>query len=215
MKFKIIITVLLLSSLLVACGSKNESVNSNKVTNNSDNNVTDKNNNANSELADELYKQTEKPKTKDAILLNVLNTNIEDGFYNYGVISEKAKIFFANHLELFPPEGEIDPNYINWDLQRKHINKDIQSVGDYLFNLNGTIAEIRTYDSSYGLGKISEMHVVDNDYNSYDVIYYGDIPDKYDNDSISIVGLPYAEISYDNVSGGVTKSIYVVAATAK
>ena len=67
------------------------------------------------------------------------------------------------------------------------------------------ILEEEIYEGDY----ITEVNVIDEEGDQYYILYYGELTDVYEDDTISVVGLPLGNSSFENTDGGQTLVIVI------
>lgn len=121
-------------------------------------------------------------------------------------ISDKANTFLDNHSELFPAESyeKVEP-FINNSIQYKHLNKSGSQYGDQVVVMSGTVTQIFENEQDDDMDKYSYTEILldDDNYNDY-WIYYPGKCDVYEDDYITVYGIPLDSSSFDNISGGTT-----------
>ncbi len=128
----------------------------------------------------------------DSMTVSELFNGLGEGEEMPYTVTEKANQFLAAHPELFPAATEEEClNYVDYDVEYKHINKNPDIYGDKLVYIMGTISEIYELPAEQTvLNKpFTMISVMDYDGNM-DVIYYPDSVELYEGDSINGYVLP-------------------------
>lgn len=149
---------------------------------------------------------------KVGIMKEIMSSDI---FINKTGASTNAKDFIKEHEEFFPAENDDYKQYLNENIQYKHLTKNIQNVGDELIYTFGNvlqISEINVKGENVAIIHLEDLQVdfMKNEKkpgNHYYFIYFGVLPSVYEGDTIQVVGLPYEGASFDNSSGGITDII--------
>lgn len=123
------------------------------------------------------------------------------------VLNDKAVQFLKNHDDLFSVKSEnqlSDKSLIDYDLQYKHIAKNPDKYGDKLMVLPdllvGQIFETDLGEDQY----FTEINASDVNGQQFYLLYNGELEDIFEEDAISVVGLPLGTSSFDNIEGGQT-----------
>ena len=131
--------------------------------------------------------------------------NLQDRKYNEYpfTMSASSASFLEAHTDLFPAGKQASlANYIDKSVEYKHLNKNIEKYGDILFENNAMhvidIHEENVQDEVC----LTTVHVIDEGGNSFIVLYKGELPDIYKDDTVSVCGLPLGISSFENVGGG-------------
>lgn len=126
-------------------------------------------------------------------------------------LNDKAADFLTEYDELFPCENleDIDTELIDDSITKRQIQKNDSKFGDKLFVLPSVyvlqILEEEIYEGDY----ITEVNVIDEEGDQYYIIYYGELTDVYEDDTVSVVGLPLGNSSFENTDGGQTLVIVI------
>lgn len=136
--------------------------------------------------------------------------NLQDRKYNEYpfTMSASSASFLEAHTDLFPAGKQASlANYIDKSVEYKHLNKNIEKYGDILFENNAMhvidIHEENVQDEVC----LTTVHVIDEGGNSFIVLYKGELPDIYKDDTVSVCGLPLGISSFENVGGGSTIAV--------
>ena len=136
--------------------------------------------------------------------------NLQDRKYNEYPFTMNASSasFLEAHTDLFPAGKQASlANYIDKSVEYKHLNKNIEKYGDILFENNAMhvidIHEENVQDEVC----LTTVHVIDEGGNSFIVLYKGELPDIYKDDTVSVCGLPLGISSFENVGGGSTIAV--------
>lgn len=130
-------------------------------------------------------------------------------------ISDKAKTFISEHPNLFPAKSIADcNNYVNYGIEYKHLSKNIENYGDSMVYVNANISGIRELKPEETGFKdiITKISLMDDNFNYFLVYYIGSI-DLYEDDSVTIYGIPLGMGIGENAMGG-TVTVATIAASA-
>lgn len=130
-------------------------------------------------------------------------------------ISDKAKTFISEHPNLFPAKSIADcNNYVNYGIEYKHLSKNIENYGDSMVCVNANISGIRELKPEETGFKdiITKISLMDDNFNYFLVYYIGSI-DLYEDDSVTIYGIPLGMGIGENAMGG-TVTVATIAASA-
>ena len=149
---------------------------------------------------------------KVGIMKEIMSSDI---FINKTGASINAKDFIKEHEEFFPAENDDYKQYLNENIQYKHLTKNIQNVGDELIYTFGNILQISEINVKGKNVTIIHLEDLQVDFmknekkpgNHYYFVYFGVLPSVYEGDTIQVVGLPYEGASFNNSSGGITDII--------
>lgn len=126
-------------------------------------------------------------------------------------LSEKAAGFLAEHDNLFPANSKIDDMLIDKSLDYRKIEKNASKHGDRLMEL--PIVQIaQIWEKDHNEEYITILNVTDENMQSYIVFYYGELADIYEDDFVSICGLPIGISTFENTLGGATNVVVLFGA---
>lgn len=127
-------------------------------------------------------------------------------------LTDQTKSFLKKHNELFPANEGIDSSFVDYTADSRQILKNPGKFGDKLVYLPSVsvvqVGETEIADNEY----LTEVNVMDGNYQSYYVIYRGELPDVYENTEVTIYGLPLGVANYENIGGGATITIVLAGA---
>ncbi|CAI8769697.1 Lipoprotein [Brevibacillus sp. IT-7CA2] len=142
--------------------------------------------------------------------LAVLALHEVNGFEAGEEFPPESKAFLAKHAHLFPATGDKvkeAQQLVDQNVQPKHINKNISKYHASMIQDKGTVLSIEEEEIPE-IGTFSVLHVVNDEEDSYQVVYLGAL-DIYEDDTVEFVGVPTLLSGFDNVSGGYTNSIII------
>lgn len=123
----------------------------------------------------------------------------------------KAKTFIRAHPELFiNPSIEEAKQYMDNTIEYKHLRKSCEKYSDRLIPILGKVISIDEYYDSIIEQRISEIHLLDEDMNSYYVVYLGELEDIFEDMEFGLLALPASLSGFDNISGGYTNVVVMV-----
>lgn len=155
-------------------------------------------------------------KDKNKTTANIYS-DILAGFKDSKLKLEKnSSDFITNNPTLFPATEQADiskvEGMVDSSVDYKHLEKNINDYTDKIMQVKGTVIDVKEHkidDKTF-----TYMHFSTEDMENFQVIYLGKV-DIFKNDSAVCIGMPVALNSFENVSGGTTRAIMVVASTVK
>jgi hypothetical protein len=144
------------------------------------------------------------------LTMAVLALHEANGFEAGEEFPPESKAFLAKYAHLFPATGDKvkeAQQLVDQNVQPKHINKNIAKYHASMIQDKGTVLSIEE-EELQEMGTISVLHVVNDEEDSYQVVYLGAL-DIYEDDTVEFVGVPTLLSGFDNVSGGYTNSIII------
>ncbi|MFA4135407.1 MULTISPECIES: hypothetical protein [unclassified Brevibacillus] len=164
-------------------------------------------------MADEEAKKLaeEEVKSKNINYASVAIPAIAGGV----VIKDETKQFVIANYKLFPagPEADVKAALAKVDNKIKygHMAKNITPYINKMVAATGTVLNVEEVPSEgVGTGTVSLVHMIDDSFNSYRMFIMKSTGDIIKGDNVRIVGVPVSTESFDNVSGGTTKSIFLL-----
>ena len=131
-------------------------------------------------------------------------------------ISVENLNFMQEHLNLFPATTDTDlaeaQNYVKTDLTYPMMTKTLDGLEGNLFSYTSAYAIQVFQEDIYG-HTITYILCGDEDGNYYSIFYDGVLPDVYDGVYISFTGLPVSPSGFENVGGGTTNVIVMIASS--
>ncbi|EJL22807.1 hypothetical protein [Brevibacillus sp. BC25] len=158
----------------------------------------------------ETIAESEKNNTATYHSLAVLALHEVNGFEAGEEFPPESKAFLAKHAHLFPATGDKvkeAQQLVDQNVQPKHINKNISKYHASMIQDSGTVLSIEEEEIPE-IGTFSVLHVVNDEEDSYQVVYLGAL-DIYEDDTVEFVGVRTLLSGFDNVSGGYTNSIII------
>ncbi|QDS33911.1 hypothetical protein [Brevibacillus brevis] len=159
----------------------------------------------------EVAAESEKNNVATYLSTAVIALHEVNGFEAGEEFPPESKAFLAKHAYLFPATGDKvkeAQQLVDQNVQPKHINKNISKYHAAMIQDRGTVLSIEEEEIPE-VGTISVLHVVNDEEDSYQIVYLGGL-DVYEDDTVEFVGVPTLLSGFDNVSGGYTNSIIIV-----
>ena len=153
---------------------------------------------------DTVNKQDEFPKTSD-IFDEIGRADIFGEFY----LDDEVAGYINEHPELFPTAEKEDIK--DEDLKEfsyKKFNKTRAQDEIGLVKLDLYAAQV--FEDDFNDGKLTSILAVDEEFNYY-AIYYTDSVEVYDEDEFTVYALPCATSNFDNIGGGTTNVVVMIA----
>jgi len=131
-------------------------------------------------------------------------------------LEKKSSDFIANNSTLFPATEQADiskvEGMVDNSIDYKHLEKSITEYTDKIMQVKGTVIDVEEYKTD---GKaFTYMHFSTENRENFQVIYLGKV-DIFKNDSAVCMGMPVVLNKFENVSGGTSRAIMVIASTVK
>ncbi|MED1919165.1 hypothetical protein [Brevibacillus sp. DP1.3A] len=159
----------------------------------------------------EVVAESENNNVATYLSMAVIALHEVNGFEAGEEFPPESKAFLAKHAHLFPATGDKvkeAQQLVDQNVQPKHINKNISKYRAAMIQDRGTVLSIEEEEIPE-IGTISVLHVVNDEEDSYQIVYLGRL-DVYEDDTVEFVGVPTLLSGFDNVSGGYTNSIIIV-----
>lgn len=138
-------------------------------------------------------------------IFDAISASIPEGD-NAFAVGTKETAFLQAHPQLFPAASAADCSaFVDSSISYKHIAKSEANYGDKLMSVTGYVIGVsETAPEITGLSKpLTELQIVDDDGNCYTIYYIGSV-DIFEDDTVTVIGLPLDMTSFSNVSGGTT-----------
>ncbi|MFC8688443.1 hypothetical protein [Brevibacillus porteri] len=158
----------------------------------------------------EVAAESEENNVATYLSMAVLALHEGNGFEDGEEFPPESKAFLAKHAHLFPAIGDKvkeAQQLVDQNVQPKHINKNISKYHAAMIQDRGTVLSIEEEEIPE-VGTISVLHVVNDEEDSYQIVYLGTL-DVYEDDTVEFLGVPTLLSGFDNVSGGYTNSIII------
>lgn len=164
-----------------------------------------------SEQSEAQKPETEQPEssgeTAEYTVLELYKA-LEDNELAPFTINDKAEQFLEEHENYFPVTNyEHISASIDTSIEYKHIEKSPESYGDKLIEIQELyVMSIEETDIGDG-NKFTEIETIDAEGDCYTILYNGVLENVFKDDVIKADILPFGTSAYDNVSGGVTRTL--------
>lgn len=144
-----------------------------------------------------------------SIMIPALHEGLELQDVTYDFISQNSKLFPA-----FTPEDVKKAKDItDSSISSKHLNKNATPYLNKMATFSGTVISVE--ENTEGEDTTTLIHIMDDDYQSYQILMYKSSGDILEDDNIRFWGVPVGPASFDNVSGGTTNVQFFVGAHAE
>ncbi|MEK4196034.1 hypothetical protein NYE59_23355 [Paenibacillus sp. FSL L8-0323] len=129
-----------------------------------------------------------------------------------GVMDQSSYDVIVKNYMLFPATEKTKVNsLIDKSVTTKHLNKSLSSYLNKFVEISGDVIEIEENETDIGMTAI--IHINDENGNSVMGVYPGKSGDIFEGDSATITGVPIANFSFENVSGGYTNATLLATST--
>lgn len=150
----------------------------------------------------------EEKKSKNAELYqNIVATMTEE----QAQLPQATYDFIKEHSALFPANTEEDKVRLNGlvdpSIEYKHLNKNLTPYVNKVIEVSGNVVKIEESQKEDII--LTYVHFVTEDWKSFEAVYLGSV-DAFEDDMISVKGIPVATNAFSNVSGGTTLSIVLI-----
>ncbi|WP_218033734.1 hypothetical protein, partial [Brevibacillus centrosporus] len=130
-------------------------------------------------------------------------------------IQEATRKFVVANYKLFPagPDADVKAALAKVDSKIKygHLEKNITPYLNKMVAATGNVINVEEAPSEgIGTGTVALVHIMDNEFNSYRMFIMKSTGDILKGDRVKIVGVPVGQESFANVSGGTTRSIFLL-----
>lgn len=189
----------IMTLVLAGCSSSEESSSSNKNTTaaETEENETDS--------AEET--PAEPVISEDALIAENFKELIKSLTDNSVEVSQESYDYIVKNHTLFPANSKDEiaeaKKKTDSSISYKHLNKNAQPYYKKITTFQGTVVSVEENPLDDGT-TISLVHVMDDDFNSYQVILYKSTGDILEEDTVRFWGVPVGASSFENVSGGTT-----------
>ena len=132
-----------------------------------------------------------------------------DYYFGEFDFSDSTANYIDSHAELFPASKEeiqgVDAPEFSYKKFKKTGKQDIVEIVKMK-----SLHALQVFEEDFFDGKLTSILAADDEYNYY-AIYYLDTVEIYEGDTFTAFAVPCANSSFDNVSGGTTNVIAMVA----
>lgn len=128
------------------------------------------------------------------------------------VMEQKSYDFIVKNHTFFPSKNSSKlAKLVDKKITTKHLNKNIDTYLEKFLTITGGVLQIEETETDLGITTI--VHVVDEYGNSVMGVYPNNSGDILEDDVVTIIGVPIANYSFDNISGGTTMAQLVALAS--
>ncbi|WP_103108834.1 hypothetical protein [Brevibacillus reuszeri] len=100
---------------------------------------------------------------------------------------------------------------VDTNIKYGHLEKNITPYLNKMVAATGNVVNVEEAPSEgIGTGTVALVHIMDNEFNSYRMFIMKTTGDILKGDKVKIVGVPVGSESFVNVSGGTTRSIFLL-----
>lgn len=210
--------IFIISTTLIACDSsinsnqnnnENESIENNNEKTNTGNNYNEEDASISENVEEVAAEETSAtPNIADEyehIVSTLTDGNVEISQESYDFINENSDIFPAKNKDDIATAKEITKE----EVDSKHLNKKVSPYFSDIITISGNVISIEEIDYDEDT-VLTYTHILDNDYNSFEIVIFESLEDVYENDHIRFWGVPVGSNHFDNISGGTTKSQFII-----
>ncbi|MGQ8873836.1 hypothetical protein [Paenibacillus sp. TSA_86.1] len=127
------------------------------------------------------------------------------------VLEQVSYNFLAKHTDLFPADtAELRKKVkglVKSEVTTRHLNKNLANYYENFVQIRGQVLQVEEDNS---LGSTFSVLLLADEYGNYiTAVYPTTTGDLLDGDYATVIGVPIANYSFDNVSGGFTNSTLV------
>lgn len=118
--------------------------------------------------------------------------------------------FIVKNSDLFPSTDKSKViNLVDKSVTTKHLNKNLNLYLNKFVKISGDVIDIEEDDIPIGTTAI--VYISDENDNTVMAVYPGASGEIFEGDVASVIGVPIANFSYENVSGGYTNTTLLAA----
>lgn len=137
------------------------------------------------------------------------------GHYGHYKLTDDAIAYLDAHPDFFPATTEETisavKNAVDSSITYPMLTKSVANNSSALIHIdNVTVGQI--FESVFVGHTLTSALLIDSDYNYYQLVYDGALPDVLENDVVTVDALPIASSHFDNIGGGITNVIVVAGA---
>lgn len=129
-------------------------------------------------------------------------------------VSKDNMEYLTEHKRYFPAKSEAYLVDAQWDIDNeltyKQMIKTLRGYEGKLFSCDEAIV-VQVTERVYFGYTVTRLIAVDNDRNVYYIACYDSLDDVLGESEISFFGLPVDTVSYENVGGGTTNAVMIIA----
>ncbi|MGQ3479482.1 hypothetical protein [Paenibacillus sp. TY11] len=118
--------------------------------------------------------------------------------------------FIVNNSSLFPSTDKSKViHLVDKSVTTKHLNKSLNLYLNKFVQISGDVIDIE--EDNVAEGTMAIVYISDENDNTVMAVYPGASGEIFEGDVASVIGVPIANFSYENVSGGYTNTTLLAA----
>ncbi|KAB7671675.1 hypothetical protein [Bacillus sp. B1-b2] len=121
-------------------------------------------------------------------------------------LSDRGFNFIVGNYNLFPAISQEDidkaKSITDTTISSKHLNKNVDPYLETMTTFEGSVVSIE--ESTQDDETITIIHLIDDDFQSYQLLLFKSAGEVFEDDVVRFWGLPVGASSFENVSGGTT-----------
>ncbi|WP_225999904.1 hypothetical protein [Paenibacillus sp. BJ-4] len=118
--------------------------------------------------------------------------------------------FIVKNGDLFPSTDKSKViNLVDKSVTTKHLNKSLNLHLNKFVKISGDVIDIE--EDNTDVGTMAIVYISDENDNTVMAVYPGASGDIFEGDAATVIGVPIANFSYENVSGGYTNTTLLAA----
>ncbi|PPQ47117.1 hypothetical protein C5G87_19500 [Paenibacillus peoriae] len=118
--------------------------------------------------------------------------------------------FIAKNSDLFPSTDKSKViNLVDKSVTTKHLNKSLNLYLNKFVKISGDVIDIE--EDNIPIGTTAIVYISDENDNTVMAVYPGASGEIFEGDVATVIGVPIANFSYENVSGGYTNTTLLAA----
>ncbi|WP_336077896.1 hypothetical protein [Paenibacillus sp. 203] len=118
--------------------------------------------------------------------------------------------FIVKNSDLFPSTGKSKViNLVDKSVTTKHLNKNLNLYLNKFVKITGDVIDIE--EDNIPIGTTAIVYISDENDNTVMAVYPGASGEIFEGDVATVIGVPIANFSYENVSGGYTNTTLLAA----
>lgn len=197
-KLKIFIPFFAIAMLIAGCGSEDSQTKEQSSTNET----------ATTEQTEEVSDQTDVEETTvDTLLADAAKSDLLLITDDQLELQQESYDFIVANQDLLPATNDENiakvKGLVDSSISYKLLNKNVAPYLSKFTTFSGTVVSIEENVLDSG-ETISLTHILDDEFNSYQVLMYKTTGDILEEDVIQFWGVPVGASSFENVSGGTT-----------
>lgn len=137
------------------------------------------------------------------------------GRFGKYTLTEDATAYLDAHPDFFPATTEETisavKNAVDSSITYPMLAKSVANNSSALIHIKD-VTVLQIFEDGFVGHTLTSALLADADYNHYQLVYDGALPDVLTGDVVTVDALPIASSSFDNISGGITNVIVVAGA---